>query len=43
MGKRMTLEQFQNPPKAYREAPFWSWNDDLDPEESAGSDDLVIM
>jgi hypothetical protein len=29
----MTLEQFQNPPKAYREAPFWSWNDDLDPEE----------
>ncbi|MBN1811173.1 MAG: hypothetical protein JXA14_04985 [Anaerolineae bacterium] len=24
---------FQDPPKAYREVPFWSWNDDLDPEE----------
>jgi hypothetical protein len=29
----MDLDQFQNPPKTYREAPFWSWNDDLDPEE----------
>jgi hypothetical protein len=29
----MDLDLFQNPPKAYREAPFWSWNDDLDPEE----------
>jgi hypothetical protein len=28
-----TLRLFQNPPKSYREAPFWSWNDDLDPEE----------
>ncbi len=24
---------FQNPPKPYREVPFWSWNDDLDPQE----------
>lgn len=29
----MDLDQFKNPPKTYREAPFWSWNDDLDPEE----------
>jgi hypothetical protein len=29
----MSLDQFQNPPKTYREAPFWSWNDDLDPQE----------
>jgi hypothetical protein len=29
----MDLDQFQNPPKTYREAPFWSWNDDLDPQE----------
>jgi len=29
----MNLDQFQNPPKTYREAPFWSWNDDLDPQE----------
>jgi hypothetical protein len=28
-----TLQLFQNPPKVYREAPFWSWNDDLDPDE----------
>ncbi|MGA9350577.1 MAG: glycoside hydrolase, partial [Anaerolineae bacterium] len=24
---------FKNPPKTFRAAPFWSWNDDLDPEE----------
>jgi hypothetical protein len=29
----MDLHLFQNPPKGYREAPFWSWNDDLDPQE----------
>ena len=29
----MDLDQFQRPPKTYREAPFWSWNDDLDPGE----------
>lgn len=29
----MTLDNFQNPPKQYREVPFWSWNDDLDPQE----------
>jgi hypothetical protein len=29
----MNFDQFQNPPKTYREAPFWSWNDDLDPQE----------
>jgi hypothetical protein len=27
------LRLFQDPPKSYREAPFWSWNDDLDPDE----------
>jgi hypothetical protein len=29
----MDAQRFQTPPNAYREAPFWSWNDDLDPEE----------
>jgi hypothetical protein len=29
----MDIQRFQDPPKEYREAPFWSWNDDLDPEE----------
>ena len=29
----MDIQQFQEPPKEYREVPFWSWNDDLDPEE----------
>ena len=29
----MNLQSFQNPPKKYREVPFWSWNDDLDPQE----------
>lgn len=29
----MDVQTFQNPPKEYREVPFWSWNDDLDPEE----------
>jgi hypothetical protein len=29
----LDIHQFQNPPKAYREVPFWSWNDDLDPGE----------
>ncbi len=24
---------FKNPPRTFRAAPFWSWNDDLDPEE----------
>ena len=24
---------FQKPPKEYREVPFWSWNDDMDPRE----------
>ena len=26
-------EQFQNPTTYYRSAPFWSWNDNLQPEE----------
>ncbi|MBC7321273.1 hypothetical protein H5T89_11595, partial [bacterium] len=26
-------EKFLNPDKDYRGAPFWSWNDKLDPEE----------
>ncbi|MFN2271263.1 MAG: hypothetical protein ACK2US_10530 [Anaerolineae bacterium] len=29
----LQIHLFQDPPKSYREAPFWSWNDDLDPEE----------
>lgn len=28
-------EKFFNPDKDYRSAPFWSWNDKLDPEELA--------
>ena len=31
----MALELFNHPPKQYREVPFWSWNDDLDPQELA--------
>ena len=31
----MDITHFQTPPKEYREAPFWSWNDDLDPQELA--------
>ncbi|MGB9682110.1 MAG: hypothetical protein ACP5RW_07420 [bacterium] len=26
-------EEFKNPGKDYRSAPFWSWNDRLDPKE----------
>jgi hypothetical protein len=29
----MDQTAFKNPPKTFRAAPFWSWNDDLDPEE----------
>ena len=29
----MNKAEFQNPGKEYRTAPFWSWNDTLDPEE----------
>ncbi len=29
----MDKAAFRNPPKTYREVPFWSWNDTLDPEE----------
>jgi hypothetical protein len=29
----MNLQHFCDPPKEYREVPFWSWNDDLDPQE----------
>jgi hypothetical protein len=25
--------KIQAPPKEYREVPFWSWNDELDPAE----------
>lgn len=28
-------DEFASPPTAYRGAPFWSWNDRLDPEELA--------
>jgi hypothetical protein len=29
----LQVHLFQDPPKSYREAPFWSWNDDLAPDE----------
>ena len=29
----MDINSFRNPPKAYGEVPFWSWNDALDPQE----------
>jgi hypothetical protein len=29
----MDYRTFQNPPKEFREIPFWSWNDSLDPQE----------
>lgn len=29
----MNQEQFRHPPAYYREVPFWSWNDKLDPRE----------
>ncbi len=31
--KPFTEEVFQNPPREYRAAPFWSWNSKLDKEE----------
>ena len=29
----LTGELFQNPSSEYRSAPFWAWNDKLDPNE----------
>lgn len=29
------MRHFKNPPKEYRPAPFWAWNDKLDPVELA--------
>jgi len=29
----MDARLFRNPPEEYREVPFWSWNDALDPKE----------
>ena len=29
----MDAQLFRNTPKQYRPAPFWSWNDDLQPDE----------
>ena len=29
------MRHFKNPPKEYRPAPFWAWNDELDPKELA--------
>jgi hypothetical protein len=29
----MNYQEFREPSKAYAEMPFWSWNDDLDPDE----------
>ena len=34
----MDTREFQHPPKQYREVPFWSWNDDLDPAGAAPPD-----
>ncbi|MFH0965083.1 MAG: glycosyl hydrolase [Planctomycetota bacterium] len=27
------MRNFRNPPKEFRPAPFWAWNDELDPKE----------
>ncbi|MBI5029886.1 MAG: hypothetical protein HZB51_05115 [Chloroflexi bacterium] len=35
------LSHFQNPPNEYREIPFWSWNDELDPSELVRQIDLI--
>ena len=32
--KREFLDRLQNPPKRFRPIPFWSWNEDLDVEET---------
>ncbi len=33
-GSPLSIESdFKSPPNEYRSVPFWSWNDDLDPEE----------
>lgn len=37
----MDKKLFQNPPKQFREVPFWSWNDELDPEELVRQIDLM--
>lgn len=29
----MNAKSFLNPADEYREVPFWSWNDNLDPDE----------
>lgn len=29
----MNVRKYQNPPRRFRAAPFWSWNDRLDPEQ----------
>ncbi len=31
--EQMDVRSFRDPPGEYREVPFWSWNDELDPEE----------
>ncbi|MCX7681520.1 MAG: glycosyl hydrolase [Anaerolineae bacterium] len=33
MNEGLNPRTFCHPPKAYREVPFWSWNDVLDPQE----------
>ncbi|NLG23874.1 MAG: hypothetical protein GX558_00850, partial [Clostridiales bacterium] len=32
---REWLDKFADPPKAYRPIPFWSWNEKLEPAETA--------
>ncbi len=33
MTDKLNPQIFHTPPKEYREVPFWSWNDALDPQE----------
>ena len=37
----MNKDFLKNPPKKYRPAPFWSWNEKLSPEETATQVELM--
>ncbi|MBQ3088757.1 MAG: hypothetical protein IJC36_03885 [Clostridia bacterium] len=37
----MNKDFLKNPPKKYRPAPFWSWNEKLTPEETANQVELM--
>ena len=32
-NSQFSLEDFKNPPAAYRIVPFWSWNETMEPAE----------